>query len=371
MSHSKFLRNAWYVAAWSSEIGRHLLERTLLEEPICLYRKENGDAVAIGNVCPHRLASLSMGKLIGDVVQCGYHGLRYDATGACVLNPHDDGKIPPKMCVSSYPLVERHKMIWLWMGDPQKADPATIPDFSCHTDESLSMVGGMFEIKANYELISDNLLDLAHGEFVHEGILSSEAITRSKLQTIQNGTTVYANRWCPDGAAAPAWAAAFDGYEKPVDHWLYMRWDAPAHMLLDVGVCPVGGTRADGVWTYGTDIITPKDEFNSYYFWTATRGYKVGDPGADEFWRQAIKAAFEGQDEPMIEAQQRNLGRRTIEEAQSIMISSDAAAMRARRVLAKLIASEAEGALPIPKNPVLADLRREGRDSRQPVAPAV
>lgn len=372
MSKPTFLRNAWYVAAWSNEIGRSLLDRTILGESICLYRKENGDAAAIGNVCPHRFAPLSMGKLIGDVVQCGYHGLRFDAAGKCVKIPHDENaKIPAKMCVRHYPLVERHGMVWLWMGEPAKADAATIPDFSCQTDESLAFVGGMFEIKAHYELVTDNLLDLTHAEFVHEGILSSEAITKSKLQTVQNGTTVYSNRWAPNGTPPPAWGVIFDNCTDPVDHWVYMRWDAPAHMLLDVGICPVGGKRDDGVWVYGTDIITPKDETSSYYFWGVSRGYKINDPAAGEFWREAIKAAFEGQDEPMIEAQQRMLGTRTLEEAGPVLFDADAAAMRARRVLAQLIAEEANGKLPQPVNPLLSELRHKHRETRSPVGVAV
>lgn len=60
-----FLRNTWSVAAWNHEVDRTLLERTIIEESLCLYRKEDGTAVAIGNMCPHRFAPLSMGKLTG------------------------------------------------------------------------------------------------------------------------------------------------------------------------------------------------------------------------------------------------------------------------------------------------------------------
>lgn len=367
----EFLRNAWYVGAWAHEVSRKLTSRTILGESLLLYRKENGEPVAIGNRCPHRFAPLDMGKLIGDVVQCRYHGLRFDSIGKCVLNPHDTGRIPPKMVVPGYPAVEKHKLIWLWFGDNEKMDLSTIPDFSCHEDPNLALVGGMFEIRANYELVSDNLLDLSHGEFVHEGVLSSEAITLSKLETIQNGTTVYSNRWCPNGEAAPAWRAAFDNYDKPVDHWLYMRWDAPAHMLLDVGVCPVGGKREEGVWAYGTDIITPKDEFTSYYFWGVTRGYKIDDPSADQFWRIAIKSAFEEQDEPIIEAQQLMLGTQDLEDAQPVMFSVDAASSRARRVLAKLINQQETDLIARPSNPNLAKLRETGRESCNPVVQAV
>lgn len=365
-----YLRNAWYVAAWSSEVGRELLERTILEEPIVLYRRENGEAVAIGNACPHRLAPLSMGKLVGDTVQCPYHGLRYDSSGACVLNPHAGGMIPPRMRVPAYTLVERHGLIWLWFGEAHAADPATIPDFSCHQDAELAFVGGMIEMKANYQLVTDNLLDLAHGEFVHEGLLGSPAITHSKLETIESGTTIYSNRWMPNGEAMPAFHMIFDGHQAgtPVDQWAYMRWDAPAHMLLDVGVTHVGAPRSEGAWIYGTDILTPKNATTTYYFWAITRGYKTEDPAAGELWRQFIKGAFEGQDQVIIEAQQRMLGERSLEEADPVMFASDAAAQRARKLLARLVDRQAT---PAPDHPALRSLRHGNLSSRSPVLPVV
>ena len=137
-----FLKNAWYAAAWSYEVKKELFERTIIGESILFYRKENNQAVAINNTCPHRYSPLHMGVLMGDVVECAYHGLRYDSSGRCVHNPHGDGKIPEKMCTRAYPLEETHNMLWIWMGDPALADPATIPDFSCHTDPNYPSVAG-------------------------------------------------------------------------------------------------------------------------------------------------------------------------------------------------------------------------------------
>lgn len=368
MAVKPYLRNTWYAAAWSTEVGRTLFSRTLLEEPILLYRTLSGEPVAISNVCAHRFAPLHMGKLIDDTVQCPYHGLRYDGTGHCVLNPHGDGMIPPRMSVATYPAVERHGLIWVWMGDLDQQDPAKIPDFSCHVDPELKRVSGVIEMKANYELITDNLLDLGHAEFVHEGILSSEAITRSKLQTIQNGTTIYANRWCPNGAPAPAWDGLLEGRPAEVDHWLYMRWDAPASMLLDAGVTRVGDTRERGAWVYGTDILVPKDKDTTYYFWAVTRAYAQEDPAADAMWEMSIKGAFEGQDQVIIEAQQRMIGERDLEDCKPVMLAIDSAAQRARKLLAKLIA---ESAAPTPDNPPLAEQRRTTGPSCAPVQPAV
>ena len=371
MSKKEFLKAAWYVAAWSNEVGRErLLERTVIERSLVLYRQEDGTPVAIGNACAHRCAPLSMGRLVGDAVQCPYHGLQFGPSGQCVHNPHGDGKIPAKMMVPSYPTVERHKAIWVWMGHPAEADASAIPDFSCHEDTELAFVGGMLEVHANYQLIVDNLMDLSHAATVHEGLLSMPGLYTSKMETVQRGTTVYANRWMPDGEIQPAhamlWADHVAG--ETVDQWAYMRWDAPAHLLLDVGVTKVNAPRSRGLWVYGTDILTPKDEQTTYYFWGVTRSYELEDPTADAQWHKIIEMAFDGQDKPMIEGQQRMLGDRDIEDLDTVMFHADAGAMRARRVLSALIKDQSK---PQPQNPPMRQHRHEVQASTAPVLPAM
>jgi len=73
------LKDHWYVAAWAHEVTRGLLARRLLGEPVVLYRSTAGDPVALEDRCLHRRAPLSLGRVVGDEVECGYHGLRYDA----------------------------------------------------------------------------------------------------------------------------------------------------------------------------------------------------------------------------------------------------------------------------------------------------
>ena len=176
MISGAYLRNAWYVAAWSDGVGDgQLVPRTIMDEPIVLYRKADGAVAAIEDRCAHRFAPLSMGKIVGgDRVQCPYHGLEYDGSGACVRNPHGTKNIPPRARVKSYPVIEKHKAVWVWMGD-QPADESKIPDFGVldnvpelHTTKRDSIV-----IKANYQLIIDNLLDLSHTSYLHEGILGN------------------------------------------------------------------------------------------------------------------------------------------------------------------------------------------------------
>ena len=365
---SKFLEDAWYAAAWSDEVGTGLFERTIIDRSFVFYRDPAGVAQAFDNACPHRSAPLSMGKLHGDVIECPYHGLRFNRDGQCVLNPHGNQKIPSRARVRKYPLVERHAMLWLWPGNPEAADPDKIPDFSCHTDDRFPTVKGVIEMHGYYELITDNLMDLTHVEFVHEGILGSDAIKRGEHQVLQTGTTIWSNRWCPDGLAPPAWDAMFDHYGKPVDHWLYMRWDAPAHMLLDVGITPTGESRDAGIWMYGTDILTPRDSGSTYYFWGCSRSYDIDNPAAGEAWERAIDGAFVQQDKPMIEAQQRLIRQRggeDIDDVDSIALQTDSGPVRCRLALRKLLAAEGAARIPDPRNPALSrlldDARRESR----------
>ena len=371
-----YLKNAWYVAAWARELGDALLTRTICELPILFYRKANGDPVAIGNLCPHRFAPLDMGKKLGDTVQCGYHGMVFGETGACVLNPHHGGVISPAMKVAAYPVVEKFGMIWVWPGDADAADESLIPDFGCYTAGGFATIGGMMDVAANYELITDNLLDLTHADFLHEGTLSSEAITVSKLETIEAGSTVWANRWCPDGVAPPVWSQLMEGQmnaapSTPVDHWLYMRWDAPAHLLLDVGITPVGQTRGDGVWVYTGHHLTPVSPTRTLYFWTVVRDHAIDDPAVSAFWQGSIDYAFAVQDKPMIEAQQAALGSRSVEDLRPVAIAADVSGGRARRALRRLRKQEAEGIRPQLGGTPLDQLLKQSAGSFQPVLPVV
>lgn len=362
---TRFLDNAWYAAAWSDEVSQSLFERTLIGRSVVFYRDAHGEALAFDNACPHRSAPLSMGQLHGDVMTCPYHGLRFNREGLCIYNPHGNQKIPPRARTRRYPLVDRHDMLWIWMGDEQYADAGKIPDFSCHTDPRFPTTKGVIEMHGYYELITDNLMDLTHVEFVHEGILGSEAIKRGEHHVHQAGTTIWSNRWCPDGLAPPAWDALFGNYGKPVDHWLYMRWDAPAHMLLDVGITPTGRPREEGIFIYGTDILTPRNDGSTYYFWgvSASNG---DQPGVLDGWNGAITAAFAGQDKPMIEAQQaliRQRGGNDIDDVESVLLQSDAGPVRCRRLLRTLIEGVGPEGVPDPRNPDLRKLLEQAKGS--------
>ena len=115
--------NAWYVAAWDHEVTRKPMSRRIADRPLALYRTEDGKAVALADACWHRLAPLSMGKTLpGDRIQCPYHGIVYNSAGRCVSMPAQE-TINPSATVPSFPVVERYRYVWVWLGDPTQADP--------------------------------------------------------------------------------------------------------------------------------------------------------------------------------------------------------------------------------------------------------
>ena len=167
-----FLRNAWYAAAWEREIGDTPYATTILGDDVAIYRGATGRYAALADACPHRRVPLSMGRVRGDDLECGYHGFTYDPSGKCVRIPTQD-TIPPNAKVRSYPVVERHQMVWIWTGDPALADEALIEDFHWLDDPAWRYRGERLELPGNYLLLVENLCDLTHLPFVHSSSLGS------------------------------------------------------------------------------------------------------------------------------------------------------------------------------------------------------
>jgi vanillate O-demethylase monooxygenase subunit len=188
--------NQWYVIALSQEVGSELLRRECLGEPVVLYRTGGGKPVALFDRCPHRGMPLSQGRLIGDHLQCGYHGIEFDADGKCTKVP-SGGAAPAAMCVRQYPLVERWQWLWIWMGDPQLADPVLIPDHNelkltaegWHSDAGLHL-----ELKANYLLPFENLVDATHITFLHHGLIDTGNVASVPMRTETTGNIVRTTR---------------------------------------------------------------------------------------------------------------------------------------------------------------------------------
>src|SRR5258708_13824408 len=163
-----FLKNTWYGAAWSYEIGADgMLARTITRVPLLFWRDGAGGVVALDDRCCHRAAPLSKGRREGDNIRCMYHGLLFDKTGKCIEIPSQDF-IPPAAKVRAYPVVERFKWVWISVVDADLEDITIIHDTHSLHDARWRGTAGYLYYAADYLLITDNLLDFSHLSHVHE-----------------------------------------------------------------------------------------------------------------------------------------------------------------------------------------------------------
>jgi vanillate O-demethylase monooxygenase subunit len=339
-----FLKNSWYAAAWAADVRDAMTPLQLLGERVVFFRRKDGTAVALQDRCPHRFAPLHMGRIVDDQVECAYHGLRFDCSGACTFNPHGNGMIPPKALVRSFPVVERYTLLWIWMGDPAAADAAAIPEFEFLSDPQFQNVSGYTLADGHYELMTDNIMDLGHIEFLHPGLLGSEAVRKAHSEVSQQKNTVHSNRLTSNEILPPFLQVWYEAGERPVQRWLNVRWDPAAMMKLTVGVLPVGEPRENAHESQGCHLMTPATETSTHYFWAQGRNWGKPDPEMDAGRLASLRKAFDTQDKPMIEAVQRNMGTSDLDSLKPVMLATDAGPVRARRVLKQLIAAEAQAA---------------------------
>jgi phenylpropionate dioxygenase-like ring-hydroxylating dioxygenase large terminal subunit len=229
-----FLRNSWYVAAWDREVTRALLARTLLGEPVVLFRKESGEPVALEDRCCHRYLPLSMGKLEGDELRCGYHGLKFDASGKCVEIP-GQASIPPQAKVKAFPLIEKYNWVWIWMGEPAKADPALIPNWwwAGHPEWAFTRPDRV-HLKCNYQLIADNVLDVTHLAYVHASSIGSASIIEFPATVEREERLVRLTRWIRDRPPPPLYQKA-GGFPGNVDRWQIVEHVPPCFSVNFAG----------------------------------------------------------------------------------------------------------------------------------------
>ena len=320
------------MAAWADELTADgMLSRRLLDRLWLLFRCTDGSIAMLEDRCPHRFVALSRGSREDDRVICGYHGLGFDASGRCVSSPFPE--VEPIAAVATMPAVERHLGIWFWPGDPALADPAKIPDFAYLQGERLAERGHLV-IKGNFELVTDNLMDLTHAEFIHrESFGVNGAIFGGQQSVKQDADGAIWNNWVMPDSNPPAWGAPMVEAAAKVDQWLHMRWHAPACMDLSIGMAAAGTDREDFVVPpmRNPHVITPETQTTSHYFYDHA-------PGEEE--AAQARRVFVEEDEPMIESAQAGLGEQDFWDARPLILPSDAGAVRARRRLMQLRKAE-------------------------------
>lgn len=340
----EYPRNQWYVAGFDDELqAGQLLARTYLGENVVLFRAPDGAPQALQDRCAHRFAPLSAGQLRNGTIQCSYHGLTFDASGACVHNPH--GAIPKAACVKSYSVRERHRLLWIWMGEAARADEALIPDFSAvAAAPEHAFFRGYIPAACDTMLLVDNILDLSHVDYLHPTTLGSGAISRVKPMVEDLSERSLKISWISSGDIAPP---AFDAHLRqqgqPTDQWTDVTWNSGANMLLSVGATLQGEPRSQGVATLNLHLGTPERPGHTHYWYWTTRDFAIS-PEANAAIRPMIEYVFHHEDKPMLEAQQRRMGDQEFWSLHPVLLAPDVGAVRARRKLKALVEKEAAAA---------------------------
>ncbi|MBT0962954.1 aromatic ring-hydroxylating oxygenase subunit alpha [Denitromonas iodatirespirans] len=342
-----FQKNAWYVAAMASEIDDKPLGRRICGLPLAFFRGEGGQVAAVEDWCPHRGAPMSLGKVVDGKLVCGYHGLAMGCNGKAHSMPGQRvGGFPANR---SYPVVERHGFIWLWPGDPDKADPALIhqPVWSGNADWAYG--GGLYHIKCDYRLMVDNLMDLTHETYVHSTSIGQAEIDESPCRTRTEGDEVITSRFMENIIAPPFWQMALRANglpdDQPVDRWQICHFTPPSHVMIEVGVALAGhgGHEAPTdkkASSLVVDFITPETETSIWYFWGMARDFRPGDAALTDSIREGQGKIF-SEDLEMLERQQQNLlewpGRNLLK------LNIDTGGVQARRVIDRMIAADSAG----------------------------
>ncbi|GAB2913220.1 aromatic ring-hydroxylating dioxygenase subunit alpha [Paralcaligenes ginsengisoli] len=339
-----FLNNAWYVAALESEITRTLHATKILGEDIVLYRKQDGQVAALEDACPHRKLPLSMGRLQGDQVECGYHGLTFDCSGSCVRAP-GVAHIPKAAFVRSFPIVERYGLVWIWMGDAALADPAKIMQVEHWGDPAWGMNrGDAMTLQCNYQYMTDNLLDPSHVSWVHQSTFGSADIVGEPLQTVVQDNGVTVSRWMRNVEVAPFYAK-FVKFKGNCDRKQQYEVRFPAHALIRAIFTPAGaGTDSepfhpDVFLMDSYNFMTPVDDSTTRYFWFQMRNFSPGDQDISRQFSEDVRHAFQ-EDRAVLAAVHAGIAK----SPSKLDLPLDSGPLRFRRKLKQLIDAEQEAA---------------------------
>lgn len=338
-----YLRNSWYVGEIASAVGRQLVSVRMLGEPIVLYRKADGTVAALEDACPHRKLPLSMGRLKGDQVECGYHGLTFDGTGTCTKVPGME-KVPHAARVRAYPTAERYGFVWVWMGDPKLADPTGItqidywgePGWAPNAPDSM-----LFD--CNYLYITDNLLDPSHVAWVHASSFggSGTGTEDTPIETTVTDAHVTAWRWMMNTAPAPFYAPLLK-FKGNCDRKQHYEMRFPVHMLARALFTPVGSggegkpLHPDVFFMDSYNFLTPVDEKQTRYFWIQMRNVRADDVELSRQMNASVRAVFE-EDRLILNAVQKGMDNKL---TPSLDLKIDNAPLRFRRRLAQMIEAE-------------------------------
>lgn len=340
------VRNRWYIAAFSREITREPMERTILGKSVAMYRREDGRPVAMYGLCPHRYYPLAKGKVRGDALVCGYHGFVFDADGKCIEVPSQG--TGAGFCQPTYTIVEQGPLCWIWMGDADRCDPALIPPYA---DFGLGQPGwrysseNYFHLKGRGQLLVDNLMDLTHLPYVHHHIGGGEAMANPKMREEERPSSYHVVRmgklpWTHFNALVWLEENAYEGladFDQLTDFYgpEFIRTGFPIYTRVPghEDVPPALGTM------HILHGITPETETSCHYFGFSTRNFRLDDEGLDHFQFES-DCKIRQQDVDAIEAVELRLEAAAAVQRE-LLVKADGPAVKVRRRIEAMLMAEA------------------------------
>jgi phenylpropionate dioxygenase-like ring-hydroxylating dioxygenase large terminal subunit len=329
-----YIRDQWYVIAFSHEVQEgQPFTRKCMDEPVLLFREKGGRVAALYDRCPHRGVPLSL-----DSIECAYHGFQFDRAGRCVHIPTQN-MIPKAACTHSYPVVEQMQFVWIWMGDPAKADPALVPNYAQMSCNEASSDGRwhfepyfMMEIKANYSLLFENLLDTSHISFLHIGGIDGGNMASAPYTVSSEGEIVVLERDLARDIAVPGTAKLFS---MPVGQIFSRRLRSQSflphlHLISNTIGFPEEPARSPNM-RLNIMPITPASRNQLYQFVVIATSY---DPHVSQDMKDQLWSVF-AQDLEALEAIQAGYDEFG-PDMREISVKADAAALAARRIIARM-----------------------------------
>jgi phenylpropionate dioxygenase-like ring-hydroxylating dioxygenase large terminal subunit len=326
-------RNCWYVVATSEEVGRELLARTVLGQPVVIYRLQSGQVAALEDRCPHRSLPFSAGTLSGDEVVCGYHGMAFGADGDCLRVPSQD-HVPYGVRARSFPVRDEPPFVWIWLGHPASSSLSDPPALPWLADPGWATFGETLQVDANYLLLHENALDLTHFPHVHPDYSPEPYLAvPPPLEIAVSETSVSYYRDFPP-ARLVDWQAQTTGLRQDRE---YAQRESGEFVSPGLHVDRMH-ILADGSYDkILTRAFTPVTMRSTTVFWQVSRNYLTDQPDISERLKHVHRATLMA-DTRVLEAIQARVD--SFGADVEFNVSADTAALRAQRIIEDMITAE-------------------------------
>lgn len=255
------MRRYWLPVALSRELAEPdcaPIRVRVLGEDLVAFRGTNGHIGLIDELCPHRCASLFLGRNEEDGLRCVYHGWKFNVDGACVDMPNEpaESRFKEKIHITTYPTEELAGLIWAYMGPLDRQPP--IPDFEWTRAPQTHAFVSVTHEYCNYLQCLEGGIDTAHSSFLHNNDLSNELnfVSKATAPVLEVDRTEYGFRY--------ASIRDVNSYENYIRLYTFVM---PFHQVRSMQIDRATGTaKRQDTPTLAGHMWVPIDDENTMVF---------------------------------------------------------------------------------------------------------